>query len=286
MAKSKQKKSKEKKSDENKKSDEDKKTAFEEFAELYGDLYQYHSLKQDVASGKSPEILPQALEQIVNENTALTDEQKLKAFNGLYENLDNPRVLYPALNGAIERRQDRYAQFGKDKLEEVLKSTPEELLHSVIESSAPQEIINKDYEDLAEKHLELVEMIGVNEQYKELDKLSAAKRTELLSYIKKEILESYKKQLEAPKDADKRKKKDAENALAIFAAIITNPKDDKALFAKREYEELTEKRREEFYQELDGNQAAYLRSYMDDEEILGLYQRIFDQQLKAQRSQK
>lgn len=262
---------------------EEKKTRFEEFAEQYGNAKQFQYGLEDVGEGKGNDAIPDLVQDVISENSALSDQERARLWDGTKTDLGNYYVISPFLKEGYRKEHKKFAEFGKDNLEGILDSTPEEFQEKILmEYAAPDKkhpVTKSSYEELGELHHRVFSM---NKIFEELNnpKLGENRKEELVNHIKSDIVKYYKKQYKVESGDDEKTAEDKKAALRFFIAIIEYKKDENGRFALGAYKDIFDEKKKEFHEKVKGNFGDYLKSFLKEEEILGVYNHAFDEVYK------
>ncbi len=257
---------------------EEEKTTFQEFGEKYLNVKEYQSGLEDVADGKGNNAVPRLVQKVLIENSALSEQESGRLWDGVKTELQNYYVTSPYLDEGLRKETDRFREFGGRNLEGILKSTPGEFMEQIFMRHAPGEehpVRDSSYEEIGELHKRMVKMSRVLGDFKKPE-LGESKKGELISGIKGDLKEYYKKQYKVEDTDDEKTAADKKAALKFFTSIIDYKKDEIGRFAIETYTDVLEEVRGKFHEKVKGKEIDYLRAYLNDEEILSVYTGMFD----------
>lgn len=262
-----------------KKKEEDKKTKFEEFAEQYINVKAYKYGLEDVGQGKGNDDMPGLVQKVLFENTALGDSERERLWSGVKTELNNYYVISPYLKEGQRKETKRFIEFGKENLEGILNSTPDDFIGKILLKNAPDEEhpTSGEYKELGELHNRMLGMKSTLDAFKDTSKVGESEKGRLIEGIRSDVLKYYEEKYQAKDGDDEKTIADKQAALKFFKAVIEYKEDDIGRFAIESYKDILGEVSHEFSEKIQGNEIDYLKSFLKEEEILGVYSNIFDE---------
>ncbi len=250
---------------------------FEEFGQLYGQFKYANELLEKVQNGGSDPNLPRLLEQELTSQMASrggtedeeeeNEKNRAIAITDLRNNLTNPYVTTPLIRAILERTKNEFEDFGRNNLEGILKSTPDEILSRALDYFVPPKPsdYHGSYKQAARLHRDIRIMEQSLESFKDPNS-TEVKRQMVLVNMRGTVASHYAGEY-----------KDNKAMADFFISLAQYGKDGK--FAIMKYELMLEDKREDLEDELKGKLPGYLKQSLGEKGLFKFYQQLFEGKL-------
>ncbi|VVB78123.1 Uncharacterised protein [uncultured archaeon] len=263
--------------------DEQPPTKFEEFAGRYGAAKQYQFGLEDVAGGKGSDAIPQLVQNVLLQNEALSEQQRGRLWEGLKTDLNNYYVVSPVLKEGYRKQREEFAKFGKENLEGILHSTPEDFMGQILMKNAPgkKNPTTERYQELGELHNKMLRMKSTLDAFKDTAKVGEPEKGQLVAGMKSEVLKYYKDQYKVKDGEDPKVAADKKAAFKFFEAVIQYKKDDGVgRFVIEAYQDILGDVSHKFAEKIQGNEIDYLKSFLKEDDLLKVYEGMLNETYK------